>query len=462
MSDKNQTAIKFAPKKASEDSTAFKIFHASSASGGAMMIAAILSSYFSVYMTDTMMIPAASASLIMFIATLWDAINDPIMGVLADKTRTKFGRYRPYFLAAPLLLTFFAVMLWVNPNLSSTGKFVYVLVMYIGYGMTVTMYTMPQTAVLPASVKSDDKRNSILSLGAGFSALAFTIGSSYAGSIKTFFENTLHVSNGYIPLMICCGVLACVSFWGLFATSDERYVNHVEQQPGLRSLVSVLKHKELAPFIVVWVLAALGYGLNFSSTVYYLTYYMKRPDLISTYFLIGSIGGLGSMFVLLPLLLKIFKSGHKALIFTQAISIVGYVILFFTGKLNPYYLIFASSFVSFFSTMENALVNVLVNDAIDYIQLKDGIAANGVISSIKGFAQKCGNTVVSSGILAVLSISGYVAGDIENQPASAMFALNFIRFGAPAVIGILIIFFLRFNPCEKHKDEIAAMKAKME
>ena len=62
-------------------STAFKWFHATSVNGGAMLIAAVLASYLSVYMTDTLMIPAATASLIMFISTLWDAINDPMMGM---------------------------------------------------------------------------------------------------------------------------------------------------------------------------------------------------------------------------------------------------------------------------------------------------------------------------------------------------------------------------------------------
>ena len=70
-------------------STAFKWFHATSANGGAMLIAAVLASYLSVYMTDTLMIPAATASLIMFISTLWDAINDPMMGVIADRTHTR-------------------------------------------------------------------------------------------------------------------------------------------------------------------------------------------------------------------------------------------------------------------------------------------------------------------------------------------------------------------------------------
>ena len=69
-------------------SKAFMWSHATSINGGFMMIAATLGSYFSVYMTDTIGIPAATASAIMFIATLWDAINDPIMGTIADRAHT--------------------------------------------------------------------------------------------------------------------------------------------------------------------------------------------------------------------------------------------------------------------------------------------------------------------------------------------------------------------------------------
>ena len=116
--------------KKSEVSTAFKWFHATSVSGSAMLIAAVLASYLSVYMTDTLQIPAATASLIMFIATLWDAINDPMMGVIADNTNTKWGRYRPYFVVAPILLTFFGTMVWVDWGFAtSTAKAIYILIM---------------------------------------------------------------------------------------------------------------------------------------------------------------------------------------------------------------------------------------------------------------------------------------------------------------------------------------------
>lgn len=440
---------------------AFSWFHATSVNGTAMLIAAVIGSYFAVFMTDTMKLPAAAGSAIMFIATLWDAVNDPMMGIVADRTNTKWGRYRPYFIIAPILITLFSTLIWVNPSFSTGGKIAWVLITYIGYGMTVTMYTMPQMAVLPACVKDNQKRNTIVAMGAGCCAVAFTLGNTFTPQIKSFFESTFKVNNGYIPFMLICGVLSCISFWGLFATSKEKYLIKTSERPIRKDLKDVLKHKELIPFIIVWIMASMGYGLMFASSVYYMMYYIGRPDLISLYMGIISIGALISMVVLMPIVLKIFKTGQKALIFTQIGAIICYTILFFFGKSNLMILYIVTFIATSIASMSNALVNVLVNDAIDYIQFKEGFSANGVVSSIKGFAQKCGNTVTNSGILAVLAVSGYIAGAVGQQPPSTLFAINFLRFGAPTLTAIILLFCLRFNPVEKHYKEIEEMKKNM-
>ena len=369
----------------------FAFFHATSVSGTAMMIAAILSSYLSVYLTDTVGLAATSVSLLMFIAALWDAINDPLMGVIADRTKTKWGRYRPYFLPAPILLTLFSTLLWFNPNLGS-GNFWYYLAMNIGYGMTVTMYTMPQLSILPAHVKSDSIRNKIITYGAGCMALMFTIGSSYGRDLEQVLGKWFGTQNGWIPLMIILGLLSCVSFWGLFVTGKEKYIEPLPERPLTQDLKRILKHKELSPYIVVWMMAAMGYGLMFGTSVYYVMYYIARPDLISTYMLVVSLGALVSMVLLMGIFLRIFKSAKRALQVSVVGSSICYFILFFFGKTNFTFLLVMSFIATALSSMQNALVNVLVNDAIDYIQFTEGISANGVISSIQGFAKKCGGS----------------------------------------------------------------------
>lgn len=436
----------------------FAFFHATSVSGTAMMIAAILSSYLSVYLTDTVGLAATSVSLLMFIAALWDAINDPLMGVIADRTKTKWGRYRPYFLPAPILLTLFSTLLWFNPNLGS-GNFWYYLAMNIGYGMTVTMYTMPQLSILPAHVKSDAIRNKIITYGAGCMALMFTIGSSYGRDLEQVLGKWFGTQNGWIPLMIILGLLSCVSFWGLFVTGKEKYIEPLPERPLTQDLKRILKHKELSPYIVVWIMAAMGYGLMFGTSVYYVMYYIARPDLISTYMLVVSLGALVSMVLLMGIFLRIFKSAKRALQVSVVGSSICYFILFFFGKTNFTFLLVMSFIATALASMQNALVNVLVNDAIDYIQFTEGISANGVISSIKGFAQKCGGTVSNSLPLLLLGLVGYVAGAVGKQNGATLFVLNFMRFGAPIITGAIMLLCLRINPVDKHREDIEVMKS---
>lgn len=443
-----------------EDSKAFVWFHASSVNGAAMCMGAVVASWFSVHMTDDLKLAPAAASLIMFIATFWDAVNDPLMGVIADRTNTRWGRYRPYFLAAPILITLFGTLIWVNPHLGPSGTFAYVLLTYIGFGMTSTMYTMPHVAILPAAVSDTGKRNSIIALGASWTAASFTIGNTFTQQITGFFSG-LGFRNPYIPFMLILGALSAVSFWGLFATSRERYLTPIKKENPFRSVGLVLKHKEVWPNILAWIMASMGYGMMFSTSVYYMMYYYERPDLITIYMGLISIAALVSMMVLMPLFLRIFKTGQKAIVVSQILSIICYVILFFFGKTSFVFCAVLTFISVSFAAMQNALVNVIVNDTIDFIQLKEGISANGVIASIKGFALKCGNTMVSSGILAVLSLTGYAAGAVGQQNGATMFALNFLKFGAPCITGLILILCVWFNPFAKYYGEIEEMKKKM-
>ena len=452
MIGSNETKIQNQDDKVSR---AFVLSHATSINGGFMMVAATLGTYFSVYMTDTVGIPAATASAIMFIATLWDAINDPIMGMIADRTNTRWGRYRPYFTIFPVLMLIVVTLIFYNPpGLSMNQKIIYVGGIYICYGMLTTILTMPQMAILPTVTRDNEQRNKVVAAGAGVCAFSFTVAATFTPQLTGIF------GGNYVPLMFIYGVLGVISFWGLFVTSKEKYLPKVEKRPITHDLKRLFRHKELFPILLVWCLAALGYGLMFSASVYYMMYYLARPDLISVYMGVISIGALISMVVLMPIALKIFKTGQKALIVTQGISFVLYGLLFFFGK-NLTFLFVVSFLATCIASMGNALVNVLVNDVIDFIQLKEGVALNGTIAAVKGFSQKCGNTVTNSGILAVLAITGYIAGAIGQQPETAMLGINFLRFGAPAITAAVVVLCLKFYPIEKYYGEIEEMKSKM-
>lgn len=453
----------------------FVWFYATSVNGTAMAIAATLSAYFSLYAQETIGITAGQLSIILLICTLWDAINDPIMGVVCDNLNPKWGRYRTWFTFTPVLLLIDMFLMFSNPGFiqdSVAAKCIYVTATYMFYGMICTAYTMPWQALLPCMTLDDAERNSILSKGAGVCAVAFTIASSFNAQLVEWL-------GGYRNLMCIYAIGAIICFWGLFMHSKERYV--IPKDPnagGLKDLVYVFRHKEIWPVMLVWCLASVSYGFMFASSVYYAQYIFapKLVDFsageeaigatigstISTYMLFISIGALVSMVFLMGFFLKKFKTGYRAMIISQALTIVCYVVLFFFGQLNWWFACILSFIATCVGAMVNALVNVLVNDTIDFIMLKEGKQLNGVVSSVKGFAQKCGTTVTNSGMLAILAIAGFNAqlGPF-GQSASATAAVNVVRFLVPAIVSAIILIIMIFYPLRKHLPAIAEMKAKM-
>lgn len=463
-------------------SNAFVWFHATSVNGTAMAIAATIATYFSLYVQEEIGITAAQLSIILLICSLWDAINDPLMGVICDSYNPRWGRYRTWFLFTPIFLLVDMFLLFSNPGFiqgSPMAKCVYVCITYMVYGMCVTAYTMPQMAILPAMTLDDQERNDVVAKGAAVCALAFTIAS-------TFSTQLVQIFGSYRNIMCFYAVFACVSFWGLYKTSEERYVTPKDENGGLKQLIYVFRHKEIWPVMLCWCLASISYGFMFTSSVYYAQYILApgRIDMgkvatldeaaageligktiggtISTYMGFISVGALISMMVLMPILLKKLKTGYKAIIVSQALTIICYVILFFTGKLNFMYCCVLSFIATAVGAMVNALVNVLVNDTIDFIMLKEGKQLNGIVSSVKGFAQKCGTTVVNSGMLAILAICGFDAqlGPL-GQSEMALTGTNLVRFMIPAIVSALILVIMVFYPLKKYFPAIAEMKEKM-
>ena len=476
-------------------SKAFTWFHATSVNGGAMAIAATIASYFSLYAQETIGITAAQLAVILLICNIWDAINDPLMGVLCESTNPRWGKYRTWFIFTPIVLMVDMWFLFSNPSFiqaSPMAKCVWTCAWYMVYGMVVTAYTMPQMAILPAMTLNDNVRNDVLTKGAGCCALMFTIAS-------TFSTQLVQIFGSYRTLMVFYSVFAVISFWGLYKTSEEKYMIKGESG-GIKQLAFVFRHKEVWPVMLVWVCASVSYGFMFTSSVYYAQYIWaaKRVNVdeitagvmaqveagtldpskieetiggaigagiggtISTYMGFISVGALISMMVLMPIFVKLFKTGWKTMLWSQILTVAFYLILFFTGRMNFMYCCIMSFLATVVGAMVNAVVNILVNDTIDFIMLKEGKQLNAVVSSVKGFAQKCGNTLVNSGMLAILAIASFDAqlGPF-GQPESAVEATNVVRFLVPAIVSGIIIVVMVFYPLRKFFPEIAEMKAKM-
>lgn len=423
-----------------------------------------VATYFSNYMTDTALIPAGAASIIMLVACVWDLFLDPTIGGVIERTNSRWGRYRPYILISAPVLTIVTFFLFFDiSGLPEVGRILYMLVFYLLFGSALTLYVVPTTAVITSSIGNMEQRNkAFMAAGIGVGA-AFTIASTWTEDIS----NLLGGGAFYCWNMLLYGVPFCLVGILYYRSSREDYVTKHEKTPALKSLKVILRHRAVWSCIVIWVLASLGYGLMFSSSVYYIKYYiatdMSQWALIGTYMFVISMGALVSMVVFQPIFLKLFRYDHnKTMMLSQVLTLVLYVVLFFFGRTSFVFLCVVSFLATCFNAMTQAVQAAYIGDTIDYIQLKEGSTFGAMVNSIKIFACKVGSAFANYGVLAMLAATGYVENVVgAGQSAAAVEGINLFRFGLPAVCCLLMLVVTALYPIRKSYPEIRAMKERM-
>ncbi len=411
---------------------------------GYQIMGAVVGSYLLVFLTDTFRVPASAAGVIMVIASVWDAINDPIMGVLADRTKTKMGKYRPYFLFAPALLTVSVVLLFASPNLSDTGKIIWTAVFYVLYGMLRTAIEIPSSALINAITKEQSERTKLISAYTITMGIFTTIASSFALNFVSLFggENT---AKGYMWVVGIAGVMMTLSCWWCFASTKELEEENVNRNSLSHELRQLSKMKELLPVILTWLAGYISFNIMMGSSVYYMMYYICRPDLISVYMLDVSLVGTVGIAVFVPTFMKLFKSVKNAFIASQIGVAACSIMLFFFGK-NLIVLFILTGIASLLATLSMPFGSMLMSEMTDYILMKTDCAMNGTIAALKGFANKGGIAISSAIISFMLSITGYVAGAIGEEPEAVLIGLRSVRFLVPAICALIIIICLKKYP----------------
>lgn len=411
---------------------------------GYQIMGAVVGAYLMIFLTDTFGVPAAAVSVIMVLASVWDAVNDPMMGTIADRTNSRWGKYRPYLLFIPLLLTVVVVALFASPNLSVTGKIIWTAVFYVAYGMLRTAIEIPCGALINAVTNLEAERNKMISAYTLTMGIFTTVTTSFALVLVSFFGGG-NTAKGYMIVMGIAGILMTVSCWICFAKTEEKYVIAKESKPLLAELKELFKIKGLIPTIIVWVAGFIAYNAMMSSSVYYVMYYVCRPDLISVYMLDISVVGLAGIAVCIPLFMKLFHDAAKGYMISQILVCICSLITIVFGK-NLVVLFLFSGIASLFATMSMAYNTMLMTEMTDYIYLRTGNMMNGTLAALKGFSNKCGIAIANGAVGAVLAATGYIAGAIGQQPQATLTGISMVRFLLPAVMALVIAAGLKFYP----------------
>jgi len=415
-------------------------------------------SYLTIYYTDIVGLAPVAVSAIMMLARIWDAINDPMMGAIAERTRSKFGRFRPYIAFGAPLLAIFSVLTFTNPfSGKSTAGVIWVAVIYIIAGMLYTLVNIPYGAMAAVMTEDADQRNVLnTSRNIGMNLGMVIVNGVSAGLALKFSGADAEVANGrgYMMVALVYAIISIPMFLTVFFTSKEVVQPIGEPKPfSFKETVNnLVKNKYLMIITLVMALQMTAFMGRIAITSYYVIYCLGSFTMIALIMTIPSLGGIiGSFFV--PFFAKKFGK-RNVMMGSMIIQGIGLVIMYM-APFDNMKMVLAGDIIFGLFNVGFPMSLSMVADSVDYMELKTGVRTDGTAYATYGLATKFGNAVGGAFGILIMSAFGYVAN--AQQTAEALNGINFTVNLLPA-----ILFFLAAATCllwrmsDKDAEEIRA------
>ncbi len=414
------------------------------------LIYMMITMYLMYFYTDVFGLAAGVVSILFIIGRVWDAVNDPIMGLIADRTHTKWGSYRPYLLWMALPTAIFAVLLFFTPNFTLTGKIIYAYITYMGFDMAYTAISLPYSSMLPSITNNYRERSTVSAIRMFMSRIGSII---VTASTLTLVSALGHGNekSGFFYTMIIFAGLATVMFLLSFVGTKERITQPKQKISFLDSLKSI---KGNTPWFVLFLVNMslwTGMTLMLSMAVYFFKYNVGNANLASAFTPILMISMLVS-YVFVPILSKKFK---KKTIFVLGMSIyfIGLVLIYIFSSMSMQLIFIATAVSGLGAGLGSALLYSMLADTVDYGEWKSGIRAQAFLFSAASFAIKFGQGI--GGALGgwILEGAGYIANVDQTEAALNAIRINFIVI--PAITAAIIIALISlFYKLDKNYDAI--------
>lgn len=384
---------------------------------GGVLSFGVVSSFLQMYYTDVLHISLAKITVLMLVARIWDAINDPLCGAFIDSRKpTKYGRFRPYvfWLSFPMIIAFVLIFVKI-PGLSESQYLIYAYITYIFYGMMYTGVNIPYGSM--ASVMTDDQRErSTLSVARSFGS---GVGSLPGQILLPLFVYSTAIDTGVKYLdgnKLLGGILLIAGFMVIIYTASFKMTKENiappvgQKKEGMGKVMVQLLHNR--PFVTLCMASLLLIaGSMYTQTIfnYLFKNYFNKPGL----FAMVTVATYIPMLFLMPFMGKlVVKFGKKEICsFGSIFASAAFIILYFMKTDNPYVflgMVLISGFGVSFFTLE---VWALVTDTIDYQEKLTNRRDEGTSYACFSFFRKLGQTLAGMGASGALAMVGYVTAE---------------------------------------------------
>lgn len=436
-----------------------------SGDAGFSLTLTILGAYFAIYLTDVVGLSPGIAAVAIFVGRTWDYVNDPIIGHLSDRTRTRWGRRRPFLLfgAIPFALTF-SLLWWRPPINGQLGLAVYYSIVYLLFDAAATAVYMPYFALTPEMTTDYDERTSLTSFRMFFSILgslvAFTVPLAIIGGFTP--ESSRRV--GTMGLLF--GLVSALPLLLIFFTVKERRELSSQEQPKLKASVrAALRNRpflySLGVFIATWVTVDLLQAI----LLFYIKYGLKREE--SSDIILASI--FVTAMIALPLWLWVSrKKGKQFAYIVGIIFLIAclFTIVSFTPQTPLAVVVAIAALAGIGVGAAHVIPWAMIPDSIEWDEWNTGERHEGMFYSIVTLVQKIASSIAVPLVLVIFQFTGYKPNVAEQAPA-AITGMRLVTGIVPALFLCVGMFFAARYPLsrEKHGEivqEIAERRARSE
>ena len=416
----------------------------------------IVYTFLMIYFTDVVGINPAFVGTLFLMARLWDAINDPIMGMIVDNTRSRFGKFRPWIFIGTILNSVVLFLLFRKPDLEGTSLYLYYSVMYILWGMTYTIMDIPYWSMIPtlATTKEDREKISVVprifaSLG-GLTVTTFGIALVNKLGNGNQIKGFEYFALGIVIIFIISTIVTCIN------VKEKTQVQVNSEKVNIKQAFNILKQNDqLLVFIGIVLAYNLAMQLAGGAAIYYFKYVAGKESLFSLYsfFKVAEIGGL----MLFPVVTR--KIGRQQVFRVATIlPMFGLITLFISGLIAPQSILFISVSAVLLNLGSGFLLGsttVMLADIVDYGEYKLGSRNESIIFSAQTLLVKLASALSGWLIGVGLSLIGYVAGAAV-QSNITIIGIRVIMTIIPSIVALVmyVIYKSKYKINGSFHDEI--------
>lgn len=371
---------------------------------GAILSYYMIMSYLQLYMTD-IGISALAVGMIFMFAKVWDAVNDPVFGVLVDKVNPKGGKYKFWLRIASIAIPLTTIFLFIIPaHVSIQVKIIWSAVAYVLWDTAYTMYDVPMNAIVTAMTEDLAERNKLYSISAFFVYLG--------GLIVAIFVPMIYPTLGWGMTAVLLGLLCMVNMLFLSFKCKERYVGTAEEESSIKDIFLSLVHNK---YLLIFTLASIvGSITNFANTLngYVAIYCLGSESYITLLSLASAVPVLFVTLLVPKLLEKMDK--FAAYVITRVITIAIDVVICMMGYENVALLMILIVIKNIFAGVWGITGVMFIADCVEYGQYRTGERNQGIAFATKAFTNKI--VVAVTGAIAMFGLAAY--GFVEGAGAS--------------------------------------------